>query len=335
MINDDNSQQSGDAILDKLRASGLTIDGDNAYKRDLLDAVVGAMMLGRLNTNPPPADHWAQRFWDIGREYGELPAASPAIVIPMPVMPEQPEDAIDDSWMDGYNAALRMREDCMRAIESAGAALKAQPSVVQWPGTDEIMQMAFEEGQPDDDASGYYFELEEFDLFIQRLMEEVARLNASAAVPDWWPEQWRREGYNGCVKTAVYALRFLRNNRPAEGGEQQYNDMHLMQIAGDLETTMRELLATAPAPAPSTGVYSADPLACPGCVSGCFRCAPDHVEGARKMGSVPRDLLERLEVAARTMSAVLAQEPKLKAVAKRVMALEVARIDAALATLRK
>lgn len=58
--------------------------------------------------------------------------------------------------------------------------LKAQPrGVVRWPEADEIMQMAFEEGQPGEDASGYYFELEEFDLFIQRLMEEVARLNSS------------------------------------------------------------------------------------------------------------------------------------------------------------
>ena len=54
---------------------------------------------------------------------------------------------------------------------------KAQ-GVVQWPNADEIMQMAFEEGHPADDASGYYFELEEFDLFIDRLMSEVARLNA-------------------------------------------------------------------------------------------------------------------------------------------------------------
>lgn len=125
MINDSNSQQSGDAILDKLRASGLTIDGANAYKRDLLDVVVGAMLRGRQDTSPPPAGHWAQRFWDIGREYGALPSDAPAIVLPMPVMPEQPEDAIDDSWMDGYNAALRMREDCMRAIEAAALAAPA------------------------------------------------------------------------------------------------------------------------------------------------------------------------------------------------------------------
>ncbi|MGY8830076.1 MAG: hypothetical protein ACKVIS_11085 [Pseudomonadales bacterium] len=125
-----------DATLDKFRASGLSIDGDNAYKRDLLDAVVGAMMLGRLNTKQPPADHWAQRFWDIGREYGEAPVTAPAIVLPMPVMPEQPEDAIDDSWMDGYNAALRMREECQRAIEAAGMqaaqAAPAEPCNHEW-----------------------------------------------------------------------------------------------------------------------------------------------------------------------------------------------------------
>ncbi|WFS20584.1 hypothetical protein P9K38_09705 [Pseudomonas sp. 905_Psudmo1] len=58
-------------------------------------------------------------------------AEKPAIVLPMPVMPEQPEDAIDDSWMDGYNAALRMREQCLRAIEAAGMqACQAAPAVV-------------------------------------------------------------------------------------------------------------------------------------------------------------------------------------------------------------
>jgi len=54
--------------LDALRRNGLSIDGDNAYKRDLLDAVVGALALGAQNSNPPPAGHWGQRFWDIGRE---------------------------------------------------------------------------------------------------------------------------------------------------------------------------------------------------------------------------------------------------------------------------
>lgn len=54
--------------LDALRRNGLSIDGDNAYKRDLLDSVVVALAFGAQNNNPPPAGHWGQRFWDIGRE---------------------------------------------------------------------------------------------------------------------------------------------------------------------------------------------------------------------------------------------------------------------------
>lgn len=57
-----------DAVLDDLRRKGASIDGDNAYKRDLLDCVVGALAMGAQNSNPPPAGHWGQRFWDIGRE---------------------------------------------------------------------------------------------------------------------------------------------------------------------------------------------------------------------------------------------------------------------------
>ncbi|WP_030142138.1 hypothetical protein [Pseudomonas fluorescens] len=54
--------------LDALRRQGLSIDGDNTYKRDLCDMVVGALAMGAQNTNPPPDGHWGQRFWDIGRE---------------------------------------------------------------------------------------------------------------------------------------------------------------------------------------------------------------------------------------------------------------------------
>ena len=55
-------------VLSTLRRRGLSIDGDNAYKRDVLDSAVGAMAFGAQNRNPPPAGHWGQRFWDIGRE---------------------------------------------------------------------------------------------------------------------------------------------------------------------------------------------------------------------------------------------------------------------------
>jgi len=57
-----------DEVVSALRRRGLSIDGDNAYKRDLLDCVVGALAMGAQNSNPPPAGHWGQRFWDIGRE---------------------------------------------------------------------------------------------------------------------------------------------------------------------------------------------------------------------------------------------------------------------------
>lgn len=55
-------------VVSALRRRGLSIDGDNTYKRDLCDSIVGALAMGAQNTNPPPVDHWGQRFWDIGRE---------------------------------------------------------------------------------------------------------------------------------------------------------------------------------------------------------------------------------------------------------------------------
>ncbi|UST66678.1 hypothetical protein NF673_09390 [Pseudomonas moraviensis] len=66
------TREDFDATLNNLRRMGASIDGDNAYKRDLLDAVVGALALGAQNSNPPPSDHWATRFWEIGREEREL-----------------------------------------------------------------------------------------------------------------------------------------------------------------------------------------------------------------------------------------------------------------------
>jgi hypothetical protein len=58
-------------LVNALRRRGLSIDGDNAYKRDLLDCVVGAMATGAQNSKPPPSGHWGQRFWDIGRGEAE------------------------------------------------------------------------------------------------------------------------------------------------------------------------------------------------------------------------------------------------------------------------
>ncbi|SEJ56851.1 hypothetical protein SAMN05216201_11121 [Pseudomonas linyingensis] len=59
-----------DELLDEARKKGLSIDGDNAYKRDLIDCIVGAMALGYQNANPPPTGHWLGQFWDIGQAEG-------------------------------------------------------------------------------------------------------------------------------------------------------------------------------------------------------------------------------------------------------------------------
>ncbi|MNG23831.1 hypothetical protein D3C84_1084830 [compost metagenome] len=39
---------------------------------------------------------------------------------PPPAEPDEPEDAIDDSHMDAFHAANRMRSACEKAIEAAG-----------------------------------------------------------------------------------------------------------------------------------------------------------------------------------------------------------------------
>lgn len=60
-----------DEVVSTLRRrGGLGLDGQNNYKRLLCDAIIGTMACGKQNSNPPPADHWGQGFWDIGRAEG-------------------------------------------------------------------------------------------------------------------------------------------------------------------------------------------------------------------------------------------------------------------------
>ena len=51
-----------------------------------------------------------------------LSALAPATVMlpPAPELPEEPPFADDDSYMDAYHAARRMRTACAKAIEAAG-----------------------------------------------------------------------------------------------------------------------------------------------------------------------------------------------------------------------
>ena len=55
-------------------------------------------------------------------------ASRAAVVVelpPSPQVPEEPEEAIDDSYMDAYHSAVRMRSGCAQRIKAAG--LKVNP----------------------------------------------------------------------------------------------------------------------------------------------------------------------------------------------------------------
>jgi hypothetical protein len=61
-----------DEVVSTLRRAGLGLDGDNTYKRDLCECISGAIALGYQGNNQPPADHWANRFWNLGRAEGVM-----------------------------------------------------------------------------------------------------------------------------------------------------------------------------------------------------------------------------------------------------------------------
>ncbi len=82
-----------------------------------IDVSVAIMHL----THPPkfarfanPEAQKALRVWEASR------AVQVVTLPPLPAMPEPDEYATDDSHMDSYSAARRMRDACARAIEAAG-----------------------------------------------------------------------------------------------------------------------------------------------------------------------------------------------------------------------
>jgi len=102
------------------RRGGLSIDGDNAYKRGICDVAVGAMAAGKQNNTQPPEGHWGQRFWDIGRAEG----------------------ALQEELIQALRLARKELDACQRAIHYAGgfdpayvddaqAALKVADTVLE------------------------------------------------------------------------------------------------------------------------------------------------------------------------------------------------------------
>lgn len=90
-----------------------------------------------------------------------------------------------DGLVSGRTAERDAALARVASLESKLAELEKQ-DLVDVPGPDEIHQMAFEEGQPADDGDGYLFSAEEFDLFVQRLLDSCAAPVAQAqhSVPD-------------------------------------------------------------------------------------------------------------------------------------------------------
>lgn len=94
------------------------------------------------------------------------------------------------------------------ALAARIAALEQQRGGVVLPEPDEIHQMAFEEGEPDEGGDGYHFDADEFDLFAQRLMGDVARLNPPGDGVNW-------KAVAGEQKTIIEGLQ-ARLNPPGE-----------------------------------------------------------------------------------------------------------------------
>ncbi|HEH9446318.1 hypothetical protein [Pseudomonas aeruginosa] len=94
-------------------------------------------------------------------------------------------EAARDSRVAERLATLdRLTRERDAALAGVAELEKQVPAGVPMP--DEIHQMAFEEGQPADDGDGYLFSAEEFDLFVQRLLDSCAAPVAQAqhSVPE-------------------------------------------------------------------------------------------------------------------------------------------------------
>ncbi|WP_434529688.1 hypothetical protein ACRS64_17735 [Pseudomonas aeruginosa] len=143
------------------------------------------------------------------------------------------------------------RDEHAKRLEVALARVaeleRQEPVDVPGPGPDEIHQMAFEEGQPAEDGDGYLFSAEEFDLFVQRLLDSCATPVAWAqhSVPEGWMLVecgiWTQEQVDEMQKTVT---RF-RNSEFVD-------DRALAMAVADAgqckapEISLAELLAAAP-----------------------------------------------------------------------------------------
>lgn len=114
-----------DEVVSTLRRrGGLSLDGDNIYKRLICDAAIGAMALGKQNNSQPPTGHWGQEFWDIGRAEGALQEE----LVHALRLARKELDACQRAihYAGGFNPAYV--SDAQAAIKLADAALEKTPA---------------------------------------------------------------------------------------------------------------------------------------------------------------------------------------------------------------
>lgn len=101
-------QQFEAAVIARMKESGF------------LEVEIRVECLGRSGDGY--ADGSIDAYWHF---WNESRATVVVDLPPAPAEPEEPECAIDDSHMDAFHAANRMRSACEQAIEAAG--LKVTP----------------------------------------------------------------------------------------------------------------------------------------------------------------------------------------------------------------
>ena len=139
----------------------------------------------------------------------------------------------------------RNRLDAMWRKRIAKFQAAAERGVVL-PEPDEINQMAFEEGQPAENGDGYLFSQEEFDLFVQRLLDSC-RLNPA---PTAQPVADEREAFEVEIPdiAATFDGLYLTPMMPLKSGE------HLMTVAQHLRIEKQLRATRSPAEQPGLSV---------------------------------------------------------------------------------
>lgn len=110
------NREAFDAWLIRIKAKELCAMSGGHINPDACIGIVKALWLPNGQHSPRAAEDFL--VWEAAR-------AEAVIELPAPVAePDEPEEAMDDSYLDAYNAANRMRDGCVKAIKAAGFGVK-------------------------------------------------------------------------------------------------------------------------------------------------------------------------------------------------------------------